>query len=245
MVIDFDLVPVSDDAPRILWRNTVMDEQPTSDYDIFIDPMTWNLDTVPASIDLDLSPRPIACNAIGIARANWQGQVISVFYDDGFGWIEAGTWQPVPGQPFLGLFDFQTAALWRITVSGSALIASVIRLGMALSMQRNTYGGVEPITKRVNTTPKNQLGAHFVGRQVEQTRREQAFNFSKLSPEWVRAYFKPFTRDAKSESAFVAWRPSTYPQDVIYGFCDDDVKPSNEMANGMMKVSFNIEGGEL
>jgi hypothetical protein len=245
MLFDLDLVPVSPDAPRILWRNTVIEEQPTSDYDVFIDPMTWNLDTVPATIDLDLSPRPIACNAIGIARADWSGQVVSVYYDDGSGWTLAGAWQPRAGVPFLGLFTFQTAPEWRITVTGPTLTASVIKLGMALAMQRNTYGGNEPITKRVNTSPKSQLGAHFVGRQIHQTRREQSFKFSKLTPEWVRAYFKPFAREAKTESAFVAWRPATYPQDVIYGFCDDDIKPTNEMANGMMKVDFNIEGGEL
>jgi hypothetical protein len=231
-------------APRLLWRNVTLETQGCEPFETLSDEMTWKLTTVPEEMEITM-PNPIACNAIGIARGDWSGQVITVYYDDGSGWTQVGTWQPVAGQPFLGIFDFQTAPSWLIVISNGTLTASVVKLGMALAMQRNTYGGVEPITKRVNTSPKSQLGGHFVGKQTHQTRREQAFNFSKLTPQWVRAYFKLFAREAKTQSVFAAWRPNTYPQDTIYGFCDDDIKPGNEMANGMMKVGFNIEGGEL
>lgn len=240
-----NLTPMNENAPRILWRNDLFIQEPTDEYDTFIDPMTWNLDEVPATIILDIPlDRPIACNAIGIARGDWSGQTIAVAYDDGSGWTDLGVWQPSPGQPFLGLFEYQTAANWRITITNGTLTASVIRFGMALGMQRNTYSGVAPLTKQINKMPNAQLGAHFVGIQALQTRREQKFDFNKLDAEWVRAYLKPWIEASKREAAFVAWRPGQYPRDVVYGFCDDDIKPSNEMANGMMAVKFGIEGGK-
>lgn len=245
MVIDFDLETIDPNSPRLLWRNPVLENQPPdATLEIVNDPATWNRTLISPVVTLTLD-NPVACNAIAMAVMDWPGEcVITVEFNDGVGgWQVAGSWQPQRGVPFMGLFPFQTAAQWRVSHTAFALSASVVRLGMALAMQRKLYVGVQPITKRVNKMPNGQLGAHYTGSRVVQSRRESGnLAFNKLWPDWVRAYFGEFVDQSRYRSVFVAWRPDTYPYEVVYGFVNDDVKVTNEMGNGMMQTAFSIEG---
>lgn len=243
MVIDFNLPIPDNNAPRFLWRNDALTELDDSTLDTLLNEMTWNSDYIPTVINIELTD-PIACNAIGIAGADWNGQTVFVEMDDtnSDDWIELGAWQPLPGQPFFRVFDFQTSAKWRITILGAAVQASVLKFGMALAMQRNIYGGHSPFSKVSQTEPRSQLGAHFVSKRIVVDRREQKFEFKNLTAPWYRAFFSELQSAAPNRSMFGAWRPHTYPLETIYGFCDGDIKPSNMGTKDYMSVSFSLEG---
>jgi hypothetical protein len=52
----------------------------------------------------------------------------------------------------------------------------------------------------------------------------------------------PFIIAAKEIPFFFAWRPGSYPTEAGYVWLTDDPEPANQLANGMMQISLNVEG---
>lgn len=146
-------------------------------------------------------------------------------------------------------FDTVFASRYRllITPGSEAPAIAVMHIGMTLALQRRIYVGHTPITlgrKTVVSTGTSENG-QFLGRRLRRKFLESSVDLQNLSPNWYRQNFDPFVEHATEEGAwFWAWRPGKYPNEVGYAWLNGDIQPNNQRANGMMQVSFSMQGVE-
>lgn len=190
---------------------------------------------------------------VGIARHNFYTAQIAVSLEvleldsSPEDWTEIVT-PFIPGSdgPILMRFEPQAVQAIRVRLQpGSAApTAAVIQLGELLVLQRRLYVGHRPMPYNVSTRVTNgrSESGNFLGRIVmnETTRTEVALQ--NITPAWLRSHLVPFFRHAREYPFFFAWRPSTYPAEVGYGWLTNDPSPDNMRPNGMMRVSFQING---
>jgi len=166
-------------------------------------------------------------------------------------WID-GVWQdvheivPEDDRPIMALFSETEASQWRIALSGYTGQPSVgiVNIGQAMRLQRNIYVGHSPInlSRNTNIKPNISMGGQFLGRSIQRRGAETSIVIGNLTPEWYRETFDPFVQYARTGAFFWSWRPSDYENEVGYVWTTDDIAPSNQRNNGMMQVSFRVEG---
>lgn len=122
--------------------------------------------------------------------------------------------------------------------------AAVLYVGEALTLQRRLYVGHAPMPMaRVSEIANGRSeSGQFLGRIVLATKVATTVEIKNLTPDWVREHFNPFLKAAIDAPFFFAWRPADYPDEVGYGWLADDVRPINDLPNGMMAATFSIDG---
>lgn len=141
------------------------------------------------------------------------------------------------------LFEEKETRYIKIEVNNIAEIG-VVYFGKVLVMQRSIYGGHTPITLS-RTTEKNiylSEEGEFLGKRIVRKGFETSYSFENLEASWVRNIFKPFIDHSITSPFFIAWRPSSFPLEVVYGWTDDDIVPSNSGTKDFMSVSFSVRG---
>ena len=147
----------------------------------------------------------------------------------------------------MGLFESTTARYWRILVgTGTTDTINIanVKLGQVLAMYRPIYGGHSPITLSRKTTYKPNMseGGEFLGRTITRYGYTGSYNWQHLPATWYREAFDPFVKHARTGTYYIAWRPETFPQEVAYGWTNEDIIPSNMGIRDLMQVSLNVEG---
>jgi len=189
---------------------------------------------------------------IGIADHNFYSEQIEVSVevlndDSPSAWDEivSGVIPPNDG-PLIFRFTPQgiTSIRVRMRPGNAAPRAAVVYAGKLLVVQRRIYVGHTPISYGRNTSVVNARSesGNFLGRIVINETRETNIAFENLTPAWYRTYFEPFVAACNEIPFFFAWRPDAYPNEVGYLWFTDDPKPANSLPNGMMSISFNVNG---
>lgn len=121
---------------------------------------------------------------------------------------------------------------------------AVMYLGKMLRAERKIYVGHTPITmgRRLTVANGRSTSGNFLGRVVLSRKTQTAIELKNLTPSWYRSFFDPFLKAAEELPFFFAWRPDTYPLEVGFCWIPNDATPQNTMSNGMMSVSFEVEG---
>lgn len=194
---------------------------------------------------------------IGIAGHNFgSGQMpVSVEVLDDSGSPE--TWTEVISETLLAddgpvLFRF-TKGVYpavRVRIQPSLLavqvtpFAAVLYAGELLILQRRIYVGHTPIPygRQLNLANHRSISGAFLGRIVLSETVAASVEMQNLTPAWYRANFEPFLQAARETPFFFGWRPSTYPREIGFAWLTGDPKPQNESANGLMSISFDMEG---
>jgi len=120
----------------------------------------------------------------------------------------------------------------------------ILYVGELLPMQRNLYVGHTPANLALNTTIAAGVseGGSFLG-QIEARRTLRTnVQIDNVTPSWYRTTFRPFTLVARTTPFFWAWRPSSYPNEVVFGWTTTDISPTNTLPNGYMSFEFGFEG---
>lgn len=156
----------------------------------------------------------------------------------------------LPGDDCALLFRFTKAPYQylRITISlpTGATVAPFIGIlyaGELLQFQRNIYVGHRPITlarNNVITTGVSESG-EFLGRVRTREMLRTEVTVDNVEPAWYRANIDPFAEQAVLSPFFWAWRPYTYPQEVVFGWIRGDIQPSNALPNGYMSFQLDME----
>jgi hypothetical protein len=122
--------------------------------------------------------------------------------------------------------------------------AAVLMVGLMMKVQRNLYVGHSPLTyaRKLNVVNQRSEAGNFLGRIVLGETFETEVALMNLTPAWYRGTFDQFVRGVDETCFFFAWRPGDYPNEVGYCWLTGDVIPSNQLANGMMQVTFGIGG---
>lgn len=171
--------------------------------------------------------------------------------------VQAGAWSEIVADVILpndgpAIFRFSEQSLHavRIRMQSSMLAVpvpaeiGVVYVGKLLILQRRIYVGHTPITMGRQTKVVNgrSESGNFLGRIVLNESRATQVNLTNLIPSWYREYMDPFVEDSVERPFFFAWRPLDYPYEVGYAWMTEDPKPSNQLSNGMMQVSFSLMG---
>ena len=244
-------------APRLCWINYVQPTNITASSELAAEPASnlgnpstafaWQSDSI-AQQDIDIDIGGAEVDYVGIARHNLEVdaeiriQVLSGgIYSTLFDWSNARTAQAI-------LFLFSTASPEAVRVSirnnPNPPRVAVIYVGVATKFQRNIYVGHTPIVMGRNITEVG--GFSESGQYLGSVTRRESFTNSvdlkNLTPSYYRQFIDPFINRRNRTPAFFSWRPESYALEVGYVWITGNPKPSNQRANGMMQITFNMEG---
>lgn len=214
-----------------------------------LNPLTWDRwkpASVPATWEIDAGTG-VSCDFCGIAAHSMgtNGNTVTVQYHDGSTWQDIDDAMPGDDNPMMFLFEAVTAQRWRISITGgSAPYVGVVYFGAALAMQRAIYGGHSPgaLSRKTALLPNRSEGGEWVGRSVIRRGVSATFDWKNLTASWYRENFDPFVAAAIERPFFIAWRPETFPAEVMYASADSDISPSNQGQRDLMSVSFQATG---
>ena len=180
--------------------------------------------------------------SIGAHTLSGVSTVVSVSVD-GVSYDDVGEFVAGTNNAIMILFDNKEIRYVKIAVGAEAEIG-VVYFGKVLVMQRAIYGGHTPITLS-RTTEKNiymSEEGEYLGTRIIRKGFSTDYSFEHLTASWVRNTFDPFVKHAITEPFFIAWRPSSFPKEVVFGWCDADIVPSNMGIRDYMSVSFTVRG---
>lgn len=210
----------------------------------------WVPLTLPASITIDLGDGfadkadyiGIAAHTLGSNRAT-----VSVLYStDGITYTELQQFGPGNNAPIMLLFAAVSARFWRFSILSADAIpyVGVVYIGRALVMQRNIYAGVAPpsLNRQTRVITNTSDTGQTLGRTIVRAGIAQSFSWRHLTRPWVDANIPSFLIDAELRGFFVAWRPSSHPDDVIYGEIDGNPTLTNMGIRNYMEMSFSMRG---
>jgi hypothetical protein len=247
------------DNPLIGWHNVVEIDNITADQESSSAPVTqlanpatynpWSGNTAAAqSVTVSLDEAQ-SIDYVGIARHNLGSAGISYFIeysDDGSAWTQAGAATPDDDGQIMHVFEAVSAQYWRVRMSAGTLPPSmaVLYFGLVLQVTRRIYVGHTPLTMGRSTTIESGRSedGNYLGRVVRRRLFETTIQIDNLDPAWYRSNFDPFAEAAEDTPFFFAWRPNSYPDEVGFVWAMRDIKPENQRSNGMMQVSFPVQG---
>ena len=146
----------------------------------------------------------------------------------------------------LFLFTKYVAKGLRLTITSAqtAPKISVLMAGESLVLQRSIYVGHTPITYGRSRSMINGVSesGQYLGSILRRETLNTSVSMDNITPAWFRERLDPFFQTKPYAPFFWAWRPSRYPEEVGYCWLTGDPKVSNQRSNGMMSVSFSMEG---
>jgi hypothetical protein len=206
----------------------------------------WQPQSVTATWEIDAGTAQ-SVNYCGIAAHTLgdNGNTAEAQYWDGGSWVTLLDTNPGDNSPVMMLFETVSASRYRVRITGGTVPRlGVIWFGTTLDMQRPIYGGHTPITLARRTVYKNNVSerGQWLGRSIVRGGSATDFQWQHLTAEWYRANFDPLVEHLRTEPAFIAWRPLSYPNEVGYVWTNDDIAPSNMGIRDLMSVSVSVEG---
>lgn len=187
------------------------------------------------------------CNYIGIAAHNLfsDGASLAIRVSNG-GASFIYVYQQAPTSDGAIFIRFDTAVYDRveINITGSTNPEiGVVFMGLELEMMRPIFSGHRPsiLSATDKTTPQMSDGGQFLGKQIVRQGYATSADFQHLTDEWYRDKFQPFVEHAKTRPYFWAWNLLESPDDVVYGWTNDNISPSYMGIRNWLEVSFSIE----
>lgn len=188
---------------------------------------------------------------LGIARHNFGTQQIAFSLEAraeaSDPWTELVTPRlVVDDRPLILVFASQPISEMRLRMwqGNAAPSIAVLYLGRILTLQRRVYVGHTPIVYGRDTQTVNGVSesGNFLGRIVTGETRVSSVELANLTPTWYRQHMDPFIAAAQTTPFFFAWRPGTYPNETGFAWLTDQPRPTNQLPNGMMRISMSMRG---
>ena len=163
----------------------------------------------------------------------------------------------VPGddRAIMHYFDARTDGYWRLKLVCTDTEPTIahMKLGQAMLLERPIFVGHEPETlsqrvkKQIHASESGQYTGQIVTRRyhqgmVKQENTTQSFIRNELVPFIKHVNNNGDDTDVAQGPFFFAWRPADWPLELIYGWTNDQIRPTNQSFNGLMEYSFKIEG---
>lgn len=208
----------------------------------------WSPTSLPAWIRVDAGEaRDVTYMAVAAHNLSSKGVTVTPQYStDDSSWTDATTGQvPNDDGPIMFLFDVTTARYWRLYLSGGSIPqVGVVYVGRALAFERALWQGHTPITmaRQTDIRPNRSEGGNRLGRSIIRRGNATSFDVENLTSSWVRNKLDPFIKQARTRAFFLSWNPEKYPDEVGWGWCNDDIQPQQAGPRDLMSVSFDFVG---
>ena len=82
----------------------------------------------------------------------------------------------------------------------------------------------------------------FLGRVVSRQGVESSYDFSMITPSFARQQFQDFVNTILNETYYLAWNAGLYPQEVVFGWTDENVGVKYSGDGNLMAASWKISG---
>lgn len=174
----------------------------------------------------------------------YSGLTLTLEYsNDDASWTAIDTRIVASNKAIMYLFDEIDARYWRMSFSGGIPSLAVMYVGQVLIMERGVYGGFSPpsLSRSTGYTTNITETGQFAGRSIVKRGFQTSVPWDNLTANWYRANFDPFVESARSYPFFIAWRPDQYPEEIVYAWTNNDIKPSNQGQRDLMEVSIDLE----
>jgi hypothetical protein len=188
-------------------------------------------------------------NYFAIAKHNLGSTGATIAFEtseDGDSWDTVETIEPSSDYALICEFDTVTSQFFRLTITpgDEAPGIAVLNIGRLLHLQRRIYVGHTPFPLGGKPTVSNGMSENgqFLGRILRRESFGSSVSMQNITPSWYRTWMVPFVEATKTKPFFWAWRPGSYPQEVGYAWLTNPVDVSNARANGMMEMSFKMQG---
>lgn len=201
------------------------------------------------SVGVVLSPAQTV-NYFGIARHNLGtigSEYVFEYSNNGTTWT-ALTTPRVPADDFAIIHEFEDtfASHFRLTMTsnGDAPEIAVLYIGRILTLQRRIFVSHTPLIYGRDTTVSTGVSeeGEFLGRVVRREMFQSSVVMQNITGAFYRTYIDPFFYAAAHIPFFWAWRPLSYPLEVGYSWLQGDGKMVNQRPNGMVEISFQMQG---
>ena len=130
-----------------------------------------------------------------------------------------------------------------------------IKMGEATILQRRIYSGHAPalMAKKVKRSAYGSESGQYLGQIVQRGYYTTMIKQDNNTPAFVKSNIVPFIKhvngdvevnDTAPATFFFAWRPTDYPDDVLYGWTNDNISPEITKGGtdgGYMSWSCNVE----
>lgn len=226
----------------------------------------WKPSELPATLDIDAGA-PVTADYVAFGAHNLAGCRITLSYStDGSTYSPAIEGVVVRNKAGMMLFEPVTARYWRLDILGWATSPTlsldfvnrvyavgdyteadgtylgVLYLGRALQMERGIYQGHTPgeFARNDEIRPSVSEGGQWLGRTVVRKGYDTSYSFSNLRADWVRSTLAPFLDAAVTDPFFIAWRPETKADEVLLGWTQGPIVPTNSGPRDLMSVDFNV-----
>lgn len=201
------------------------------------------------SFEISLPNAPIDTIAFAAHSIGTSGSLIKIEIYNG-AWVLFADYSDAPvvpdDSPYVIAFPVDLVAVGytklRISIDKQAEIG-VVYAGERLEMPLTVYGGHTPDTLGRETDIKTarSVSGNFLGRTVVRRGYEARYEFKHLGAAWYRSHFEPFAKDAITNPFIIAWYPSKYPDEVIYGWVEQDIVGRNMGVRDFMETSFTVK----
>lgn len=226
----------------------------------------WKPSELPATLNIDAG-EPVTADYVAFGAHNLSGCRVTLSYStDGADFTEAVEGVVVRNKSGMMLFEPATARYWRLDILGWATsptlsldfvnqvyalgdyteaddaFLGVLYLGRALQMQRGIYQGHTPgeFARNDEIRPTVSEGGQWLGRTVVRKGYDASYSFSNLKADWVRSTLAPFLEAAITKPFFIAWRPESKADEVLFGWTQAPIVPTNSGPRDLMSVQFNV-----
>lgn len=269
LVLDGSTLELRPNAPLIGYRTLVTFTNITADEEAEGFPVTnlsnpttsevWKgLSDAVQYITLDLGATD-AADYFGLARHNLGSTGSSVQLqasDDGSTWADVGEEiTPDDDRALMHRFEAETHRYWRLEITPAADTVPTIGvffLGLLLVLQRNIYGGHTPITMsfdNVSSVGISESG-QYLGAVARRANPTTSLPQKNITAAWARQQLAPFLTEAVGNGAtrmrqpfFFAWRPTSYPAEVGYGWIPPGSAPTltNQAGRPLMDADIPVQ----
>lgn len=238
--------------PRIGYDNTLVNGSSSASSDNLgsanlLTPSTYDKWRPTVAATALLTGTSKTCDYVGIAAHNLgtQGATLTVrVSNDGVSFTTVYN-QLVPNNN--ALFIRFTAATYKIVelsfTGGTAIEIGAVYLGKELEVMRPIFAGHKPanLSSTDVMTPQISGGGQFLGKQIVRQGFTTSVDLQHLTDEWYRTEFQSFVDHAKTGCYFWAWNLLESPNDIVYGWTNNNITPSYMGIRNWLEVSFNIE----
>lgn len=208
----------------------------------------WKPLALPATLTVQLPSAQFA-DYVGIAAHTLGSTRSTLAVEYSFNGTDYTTLQqfaPPDNTPIMILFGQLSALYWRLRIVAADSIPyiGVFYVGKALTMQRMIYGGISSPKFNFDTkvlTNESNTG-QTLGRTVIRSGINQSFSWRHLTRDWCDNNVPAFLTNAQNRAFFVAWRPHTHTEDVIFGETQADPQLTNMGIRNYLEMSFSMRG---
>ena len=141
--------------------------------------------------------------------------------------------------------EFLIGLRLRIVPAGNKPRAAVLKVGKLTTVKWGLPPGHKPIkyARSVNRIGGRAESGDYLGSVIAGASLSTTIDLVFLEPDWYRTVLEPFRLACEDENPFFwAWAPARYPDEVGYCWVTNSPMPTIAHTNGMIEISFAIDG---